>query len=68
MDSAFGSHGFPIIPEDLGSNQNEVKSAFEGRIRIRAYEHYQQRGCLDGFDLEDWLTAERETLEAECQG
>ena len=29
-------------------------------IRVRAYEVYIQRGRIDGFDLEDWLQAERE--------
>jgi Protein of unknown function (DUF2934) len=26
----------------------------------RAYQLYEARGCLDGFDLQDWLQAERE--------
>ena len=29
-------------------------------IQARAYEAYIQRGRIDGFDLEDWLQAERE--------
>ena len=29
-------------------------------IRAPAYEAYIQRGRIDGFDLEDWLRAERE--------
>ena len=29
----------------------------------RAYQLYEGRGCLDGFDLQDWLQAEREVLE-----
>ena len=28
----------------------------------RAYQLYEARGCLDGFDLQDWLQAEREIL------
>ena len=28
----------------------------------RAYQLYEGRGCLDGFDLQDWLQAEREIL------
>jgi hypothetical protein len=34
------------------------------RIRIRAYEFYEQRGRVDGFDLDDWLRAEAEVLGA----
>ena len=30
------------------------------RIEARAYELYLQRGCEDGHDVEDWLTAEKE--------
>ena len=28
----------------------------------RAHQLYEARGCLDGFDLQDWLQAEREIL------
>jgi hypothetical protein len=32
-------------------------------VRRRAYQLYEQRGMLDGFELEDWLQAEGEVLE-----
>ena len=32
-------------------------------IRARAYELYEQRGRIDGNDLEDWLQAEAEIRE-----
>lgn len=32
-------------------------------IALRAYQLYKARGFLNGFDLQDWLQAERETLE-----
>ena len=32
----------------------------EERIRLRAYELYEQRGRIDGFALDDWLQAEAE--------
>lgn len=32
----------------------------EERIRRRAYALYEQRGRLDGHDLDDWLQAEAE--------
>ena len=28
----------------------------------RAYQLYEARGCLDGFDVQDWLQAQREIL------
>ncbi len=33
-------------------------------IERRAYEIFQSRGCADGLDLDDWLTAERELSES----
>jgi hypothetical protein len=34
----------------------------ESKIRQRAFELYEERGCVAGFDQEDWLRAEREIL------
>lgn len=34
----------------------------EERIRHRAYALYQQRGCENGHDVEDWLQAEDELM------
>jgi hypothetical protein len=31
-------------------------------IAGRAYELYEKRGCVEGFDCEDWLEAERQIL------
>ena len=33
------------------------------KIALRAYDRYCERGRIDGFDLEDWLAAEREVLQ-----
>jgi hypothetical protein len=40
----------------------EFHADFQERIRARAYELYEQRGRLDGYELEDWLQAESEIL------
>jgi Protein of unknown function (DUF2934) len=32
----------------------------EELIRARAYQLYEERGCEDGHDLDDWLQAEVE--------
>ena len=29
-------------------------------VRRRAYELYEERGCLDGYHEQDWYTAEQE--------
>jgi hypothetical protein len=34
----------------------------EEKIRLRAYELYEQRGRIDGHALDDWLQAEGEIL------
>ena len=31
-------------------------------IATRAYELYEIRGCVEGYDCEDWLEAERQVL------
>ena len=38
-----------------------LHSSREQEIRNRAFEIYQQRGGQFGYELEDWLRAERET-------
>ena len=37
-----------------------LRSTREEEIRNRAYEIYLQRGGQSGYELEDWLQAERE--------
>lgn len=32
------------------------------QVRLRAYELYEERGKIDGFEVEDWLQAESEFL------
>ena len=37
----------------------DYQPVFE-QIQVRAYEIYIRRGRTDGFDLDDWLQAEKE--------
>jgi hypothetical protein len=39
-----------------------LDSAVCSRIRRRAYQIYEQRGRIHGFDVQDWLNAEQEIL------
>jgi Protein of unknown function (DUF2934) len=32
------------------------------RIALLAHKAFVERGCVDGFDLQDWLKAEREIM------
>jgi hypothetical protein len=41
--------------------KSEVQTTeLDERIRRRAYDLYEQRGRLDGHDMDDWLQAEAE--------
>lgn len=42
---------------------DEHEGISEETIALRAYELYCARGCENGRDIEDWLTAERLILE-----
>jgi hypothetical protein len=33
------------------------------RIAMRAYEKWQKRGCVHGYDMQDWVEAEKELME-----
>lgn len=41
-----------VEQQDLDGRQEE--------IALVAYSYWQSRGCVDGYDLEDWLMAEQE--------
>ena len=46
---------------NVNRNTDDVQnSGLQERIRTRAYELYEQRGCEDGRELDDWLRAEAE--------
>ena len=42
------------------SDEPTVLIPVERQIQQRAYELYEQRGRTEGYDLDDWLQAERE--------
>jgi hypothetical protein len=54
-----------IISSASASEIDSVRSLASSReveIRTRAYEIYLQRGTQPGYELEDWLQAERELI------
>jgi Protein of unknown function (DUF2934) len=58
-----GSRSGPAL--SIPTNSDVVTAAsvdLESEIRRRAYELYEQRGCPEGTEKEDWLAAEREIL------
>ena len=54
-------------PQNGSSRNGSLPSDIEAAIRVRAYELYAQRGYIEGFEKEDWLTAEREVLARRVQ-
>jgi hypothetical protein len=51
----------PTLPA-TGAAESEqlLQSTREQEIRNRAYEIYLQRGAQPGYEVEDWVQAERE--------
>jgi Protein of unknown function (DUF2934) len=52
--------GRPELVEEPESRQPGRPKELKDQIRFRAYEIYQQRGMVDGAELDDWLQAEEE--------
>ena len=50
----------PNFPEETELSDTALLRRLFAR---RAYQLYEARGCLDSFDVQDWLQAEREVLE-----
>jgi hypothetical protein len=58
-ERGFGVKGIEI---EIDQKQPQGKAFIdtEAAVRRRAYELYEERGRLDGFEVEDWLKAEKE--------
>lgn len=54
-----------ISDPDVQTDAPEVVE--ENEIAARAYELWQERGCPDGSDREDWIRAEQELKERRAQ-
>lgn len=50
-------HDAAAVPSDDG----DARDSF---IRETAYSFYEARGRVDGYDLDDWLRAEAQAIEA----
>ncbi len=46
--------------QEMVRNATLLEKILEEKIRRRAYELYEARGCKSGKELEDWLQAEAE--------
>ena len=51
----------PTQPDtSVEAEESVLQSTREQEIRNRAYEIYLQRGAQPGYEVDDWLQAERE--------
>ncbi len=48
------------VPTDAPATAEDLQE----QIKHRAYEIYEERGRIHGFDIDDWLQAENEVLDA----
>jgi hypothetical protein len=49
------------MKESIADQEKQPDLPADGKwhlVALKAYEFYEQRGCIDGHDLEDWLKAE----------
>ena len=60
-----GSKNWVITVESRNEQHREIILA---TIAKRAYQLFEQRGCAHGFDMEDWIAAEKEFLQNDFNG
>jgi hypothetical protein len=67
MDSAAQKHlnNWVITIE---SSEDRHKQIIQSTVAKRAYQIFEKRGCKHGFDLEDWMSAEKELLRDDFDG
>jgi len=49
----------------VSPTRRDFLETLQRRIRVRAYQLYEQRGRENGHDLDDWLQAESEEMRRE---
>jgi len=53
-------------PQSASTMSGATKPSRE-RIAMRAYEKWMQRGCVHGYDMQDWVDAEKELMEEQSR-
>jgi DUF2934 family protein len=51
-----------VLTMPLSAATTQAARPTSADVAKRAFELYCQRGCQDGYDVQDWLQAERELL------
>jgi len=52
----------------IESSEDRHKQIIQSTVAKRAYQIFEKRGCKHGFDLEDWISAEKELLRDDFDG
>jgi hypothetical protein len=52
----------------IESSEDRHDQIIQSTIAKRAYQIFEKRGCRHGFDLEDWISAEKELLSDDFDG
>jgi hypothetical protein len=52
----------------IESSEDRHKQIIQSTVAKRAYQIFEKRGCKHGFDLEDWMSAEKELLRDDFDG
>jgi hypothetical protein len=50
------------------SRKEQHQKIIQSTVAQRAYQLFEQRGCKHGFDLDDWISAEKELLMDDFSG
>lgn len=57
-----GSSEHDAGTKNSGPGETDPSESIHARIAVLAYQLYEQRGCEDGHEVEDWLDAEQRIL------
>ena len=52
----------------IESSEDRHKQIIRSAVAKRAYQIFEKRGCKHGFDLKDWMCAEKELLRDDFDG
>jgi hypothetical protein len=52
----------------IENNEARHREIIQSAVAKRAYQIFETRGCKHGFDLEDWMSAEKELLRDDFDG
>jgi len=52
----------------IESSEDRHQQIIQSTVAKRAYQIFEKRGCKHGFDLEDWVSSEKELLRDDFDG